>query len=438
MGVVEVVVVLVPDVLQLGCVQVAGDFRYAAPGRASPGDVLAALVAQVTVGGGQATHAALVVGLVETDLAAFEHPALEAGVGQADTAKGLRQHAGFTAGDHRVGEEHVTGFKHGIEGAHFQRGTGRRKGGGRFAVAIADRQDAAAIGAAAAIELEPEQAIGIQAEADGALGEARLELADKALAPFLAVIGMGAADIVVHIVVAGVNLEAGTFDKTVLGSVVIGVGEGWDRCSQLVMQSRSTVQHLASELERATEVVHHLQSHSSDISSVLEVIRSIAEQTNLLALNAAIEAARAGDQGRGFAVVADEVRGLAQRTQQSTCEIQAMISALQEGAQAAVQVMQQSSEYAQNSVNQTQMASCALDGISLQVQKITEMSVQIAAAVEEQSVVSEDINRNIAGIRSACEVTVDAGQQSHRHSGDVADLAASLRSLAQEFWQTRR
>ena len=84
------------------------------------------------------------------------------------------------------------------------------------------------------------------------------------------------------------------------------------------------------------------------------------------------------------------------------------------------------------------MAGGALDGISLQVQKITEMSVQIAAAVEEQSVVSEDINRNIAGIRSACEVTVDAGQQSHRHSGDVADLAASLRSLAQEFWQTRR
>ena len=207
---------------------------------------------------------------------------------------------------------------------------------------------------------------------------------------------------------------------------------------QLVMQSRSTVQHLATELERATEVVHHLESHSSDISSVLEVIRSIAEQTNLLALNAAIEAARAGDQGRGFAVVADEVRGLAQRTQQSTCEIQTMISALQEGARAAVQVIQQSSEYAQNSVDQTQLASCALDGISAQVQKITEMSVQIASAVEEQSVVSEDINRNIAGIRSACEVTVDAGQQSHRHSGDVAELAADLRSLAQEFWQTRR
>ena len=206
----------------------------------------------------------------------------------------------------------------------------------------------------------------------------------------------------------------------------------------LVMQSRTSAQYLASELARATEVVHHLESHSSDISSVLEVIRSIAEQTNLLALNAAIEAARAGDQGRGFAVVADEVRGLAQRTQQSTQEIQQMISNLQGGARAAVEVMQHSSEYAQTSVNQAQLASSALSGISLQVKRINEMNLQIASAVEEQSVVSEDINRNIAGIRSACEVTVDAGQHSHRNSGEVADLAAGLRSLAQEFWQTRR
>ena len=210
--------------------------------------------------------------------------------------------------------------------------------------------------------------------------------------------------------------------------------EGYD----LVIRSRTSAQHLATELVRATEVVHHLENHSSDISSVLEVIRSIAEQTNLLALNAAIEAARAGDQGRGFAVVADEVRGLAQRTQQSTSEIQQMISTLQNGARAAVQVMQQSSEYAQSSASQAQLASSALDGISLQIKRITEMSVQIASAVEEQSVVSEDINRNIAGIRSACDVAVNAGQQSQRNSGDVSALAAALRSLAQDFWQSRR
>ena len=179
--------------------------------------MLAALIAQVTVGGGQAAHAALVVRFFKTDLAAFEHPAFEAGVGQADTAKGLRQHAGFTAGYYRIGEEHITGFELGIKGADFQCGTGRRKGGRRFAAAITDWQDAAAIGATTAIELEPEQGVGIQAETYRTLGEARFELADKTLAPFLAVISMGAADIVVHIVIAGVDLKAGTFDKTVFG-----------------------------------------------------------------------------------------------------------------------------------------------------------------------------------------------------------------------------
>ena len=205
----------------------------------------------------------------------------------------------------------------------------------------------------------------------------------------------------------------------------------------LVGESRSAVMRLASELERATSVIHHLESHSNEISSVLEVIRSIAEQTNLLALNAAIEAARAGEQGRGFAVVADEVRGLAQRTQQSTNEIQRMITTLQEGARDAVQVMQQSSQHAEDSVAHVQRAATALAGISERVNRITEMSLQIASAVEQQSNVSEDINRNIIGIRSACEVTVVAGQQSHINSGDVAELADDLRSLAEEFWQKR-
>ncbi|MCS4246981.1 PAS domain-containing methyl-accepting chemotaxis protein [Pseudomonas sp. BIGb0164] len=206
---------------------------------------------------------------------------------------------------------------------------------------------------------------------------------------------------------------------------------------QRVDESRDAVLRLSDELARATQVIHQLESHSGEISGVLEVIRAIAEQTNLLALNAAIEAARAGEQGRGFAVVADEVRGLAQRTQQSTNEIQRMISTLQSGARDAVQAMAHSSEHVEASVQQAQRAAAALDGISQRVTQITAMSQQIAAAVEEQSAVSEDINRNIVGIRNAGEATVNAGRQSQLSSGDVATLADDLRQLAQEFWGRR-
>lgn len=207
---------------------------------------------------------------------------------------------------------------------------------------------------------------------------------------------------------------------------------------QRVDQSRDAVLRLSQELARATEVIQQLEHHSGEISGVLEVIRTIAEQTNLLALNAAIEAARAGEQGRGFAVVADELRGLAQRTQQSTNEIQRMISTLQGGARDAVQAMAHSSEHVEASVEQAQQAALALDGISRRVTQITAMSQQIAAAVEEQSAVSEDINRNIVGIRNAGEATVNAGQQSELSSGGVASLAEDLRQLAQEFWRRRR
>jgi len=208
--------------------------------------------------------------------------------------------------------------------------------------------------------------------------------------------------------------------------------------TEVVNRTGAAIGQLAQDIQRAGDVIHELEAHSNDITKVLDVIRGIAEQTNLLALNAAIEAARAGEQGRGFAVVADEVRNLASRTQQSTQEINSMISALQGGARQAVDVMQRSREQAMQSVEQAAQAACSLQGINSRVNEISEMSIQIAAAVEQQSAVSENINQNIVSIRGGSDQHVASGLRSRQSASGVAQLADSMEMLVQQFWTRRR
>jgi aerotaxis receptor len=207
---------------------------------------------------------------------------------------------------------------------------------------------------------------------------------------------------------------------------------------RLVANTSDSIGKLDSEIKEATHVIHQLESHSNEISKILDVIRGIADQTNLLALNAAIEAARAGEQGRGFAVVADEVRSLAARTQESTADIQAMITVLQDAARSAVLVMEKSTGQTQLSVTNAQQAAVALNGIGNQVDEINNMNMQIAGAVEQQSAVSESINRSIVSIQNATDKTADSGLDNQRSAIEVAQLTSSLQELAEQFWAKRR
>jgi methyl-accepting chemotaxis protein len=167
---------------------------------------------------------------------------------------------------------------------------------------------------------------------------------------------------------------------------------------QVVEAAVEGIQRLAAQIENTSLVIAQLERDSETISRVLEVIRGVAEQTNLLALNAAIETARAGEQGRGFAVVADEVRTLAGRTQASTAEINGIIEQLQTGSRNTVQVMQQSREQAKSAVEKAVLAGTSLQTIARSVSQINAMSAQIATTAEQQSAVTEDMNKSIVRI----------------------------------------
>ena len=206
-----------------------------------------------------------------------------------------------------------------------------------------------------------------------------------------------------------------------------------DTGNQVVKETTAAINQLARTLEDAADTVHQVSADSASIEKIIEVINSIAEQTNLLALNAAIEAARAGAHGRGFAVVADEVRSLANRTQQSTSEIQDMIGKLQSGANKAAQVMESSRDLARRTVEQTQRAESALEKIRHEVSAINDMNAQIASAAEQQSVVAEEVNQNINRIHDATVETSAGSDQVASSSRELATLADGMDNRVSMF-----
>ncbi|ALQ07035.1 methyl-accepting chemotaxis protein [Pseudoalteromonas fuliginea] len=206
-----------------------------------------------------------------------------------------------------------------------------------------------------------------------------------------------------------------------------------ERVKGISNNNKATIEQLAREVDDASQVINKLHQDSASIGSILDVIRGIADQTNLLALNAAIEAARAGEYGRGFAVVADEVRSLASKTQESTQEIQSMIESLQTGAEAAVTAMSKGKQRAVSCVEQTDLASSALDSITFAVSQAHDVSEEISTAALEQQQVAQEISERLESIVAIAEQTAEGASQTNISSSEVAKLAEELRLSVDEF-----
>jgi len=211
------------------------------------------------------------------------------------------------------------------------------------------------------------------------------------------------------------------------------VSDDVDSSNEATKQNVSAIHTLSGDVSEVINVITELRNESNNIGSVLDVIKAIAEQTNLLALNAAIEAARAGESGRGFAVVADEVRSLAQRTHESTEEIQAMIEALQSEALKAVSVMQSSVDQAREGAGFAVTTGEGLQQATGNVNAVTDRIAQIADMVQQQSAVIEEVSQNVSSIRDISRETKSGSELVSGNRMALNELVQSTTDLLDRY-----
>ena len=206
-----------------------------------------------------------------------------------------------------------------------------------------------------------------------------------------------------------------------------------DRSRVVVGEASNSVSALIGEVSSATHSVENMRQDAARITETLGVIGAIAGQTNLLALNAAIEAARAGEQGRGFAVVADEVRALAARTQASTSQINEMLTRLTAGVSSSVAAMENTQASCQSAADATARVNTGLDEMAGSVSHINNLSTQIATAAEQQSAVTEEINRSMVQIRQMVEELVESGHATETNTQSLLDANGRVITLMSRF-----
>ncbi|BDB19644.1 methyl-accepting chemotaxis protein [Pseudomonas sp. CYM-20-01] len=206
-----------------------------------------------------------------------------------------------------------------------------------------------------------------------------------------------------------------------------------DRSRVVVGEASNSVSALIGEVSSATHSVENMRQDAARITETLGVIGAIAGQTNLLALNAAIEAARAGEQGRGFAVVADEVRALAARTQASTSQINDMLTRLTAGVSSSVAAMENTQASCQSAADATARVNTGLDEMAGSVSHINNLSTQIATAAEQQSAVTEEINRSMVQIRQMVEELVQSGHATENNTQSLLEANGRVITLMSRF-----